>query len=372
MPINEDNAGAGAAQGQEGEAESVRRSRGVLPKFKGLESDDISRFVARVDAHKTQHKLDDKQTVEAVSDCLDGRAWSWFDNIQKKNAPGKDVWKGADRDAPCLRALLLKRYARKMTPAQIAQAMTDTRMEPKESVDDFLDRCEALQFRIEGDDYPREGDNKAAYDIMHEGAVKTLFLSGLSQELKKTALTTAKGAALADYAEAARTAETSIKQVTRQINELKLRTVDDNGDEVELDMPSSEEIAWMYASFRGRGRGRGRGGRGRGGRGRGWQGGQQSGAGGAGRGRGDGQDAGSSGSGGSGRPCYNCWERGHIAKDCPNPSKPYPGATKQTAGASSASSRATVNSISFEGEWPPTQPPTAAGTQQDFHMQMPW
>ena len=370
MPVNDgDGAAAAGAAGVAGgldQEETVRRSRGVLPKFKGLETDDVRRFVARVDAHQVQHKLDEKQTVEAVSDCLDGRAWSWFDTIQRKELAGREVWKAAG-GAPCLRAMILKRYAKKLTPAQVAQAMTETRMEPNESVDDFLDRCEVLQFRIEGDDYPRGGDNKAAYEIMHEGAVKTLFLSGLSQELKNTTLTTSKGTDLAHYAEAARVAETSMKQITKRINELKVKTVDDEGAEIELEMPSTEEIAWMYASFRGgrgRGRGRGRGGRG-GGRGRGWQGGQQTGGAGGGRGS---QDSGQ-GDGPSGPQCFNCWERGHIAKKCPNPSRPCPWTPRNSG---SSSSKPAVNSISAEGQWPPTQPPPAAGTQQDFHMRMPW
>ncbi len=332
--------------GGEGEAASeVRRSRGVLPKFKGGETDDVRRFIARVDAHKTQMKLDDKQTAEAVSECLDGRAWDWYDNVTQEKVAGRDVWT-AEAGGACLRKLLMERYAKELTPAQIAKAMHELKMEAGESVDDFLDRCKKLQFRIEGPDCPREGDNKAGYDIMHEAAIKTMFLNGLTTELKNVTLTTAKGHKLGEYVVAARTAEASVKQV-RNINELSFG--EEETDEP-LPMPTAQEVAWMYQTFRGRGRGRG--GRGRGGRGA--SGGRPGGNGGDnnGRNRGGGNSTPRENDG----PCFKCWDFGHVRKDCPNKQRPCPW------------KKSSVNSVETDNG----SKEQNSSSAQDFLTPMPW
>ena len=348
----------------EAAAEVVRRSKGVLPKFKGTDADDVRRFVARVDAHMTQHNLTQKQTVDAVSDCLDGRAWDWFDNLQSKKTAGREVWT-ADAGAACLKALMLARYAKEMTPAQVAQAMTSLKMETGESVDDFLDRCEKLQFKIEGPTFPRDGNNKAGYDIMHEGAVKTLFINGLSQGLKNTTLTTAKGLGLKDYVDAARTAETSLKQVTKRVDEVNLQDQDESSDDESLRMPSRKDIARMYAAFCSLGEG--------------WEASGREGK----KGNETSEQQPSSNSrwghsGGRGPqqakgldkyPCDQCWELGHQRERCPNEPRPYPGpATVATAKGAAA----VVDSINVaaEGEAWPLVP--RGELQQGFYMPGPW
>jgi hypothetical protein len=253
-------------------------------------------FLRKVAAYATVSRLDDAQTAQAVAFALSESALRWYGTLAEANPPANEqvnLW-------TTLRPLFVERFCRPLTAADLAKLCRDLR-QAEESVDDFYDKCQELQF-LEEERIPPAQKN----DIVHCNGVLMKFLTGLRPILRERVSATATAETLQDYLAAARKAESSVRDEKRPAAAVVLEVAGGAAAADQQHDEDDQEEAEVNAIHGGGGRGRG-GGRGGGGRGRGFQ------RGGA---RGGGRGGGGNNRDWSNVTCFFCGNKGHGIAMC--------------------------------------------------------
>jgi Retrotransposon gag protein/Zinc knuckle len=239
-------------------------------------------FLRKVTQYAAVSRLNDEQTAQAVGFALTDTAQRWYGTLAERNPPGNEVvntW--AD-----LRPLFVARFCRQLTAAELAKLSRELIQVEKETVDDFLDRCEELQ-HLEEERIP----NAQKAQVTHDNGVLMKFLSGLKTVIREKVSATATAETLADYVTAAQKAEASLRDEKKTSASVVLAL---EGQEPHKEGTGEGAAAGAAVdAVGGSRRGNQRGGGGRGGRG----------------GRGGGRDL-------SAMKCYYCGIKGHLIADC--------------------------------------------------------
>ena len=150
---------------------------------------NILEWVQHVDMGQTAAGWTDPQTCSRAKMFLKGKAMVWLQNRIISNTEGLNAWYPAANEqgirAPNLRTLLIDRFLLVNTPSEQARLRATLSQKEGEDSATFYDRVEQVQFALD-QALPSafRVDQKAAYDIVHEGQVLQAFINGLKPEVR--------------------------------------------------------------------------------------------------------------------------------------------------------------------------------------------
>lgn len=166
----------------------------------------IMEYISHVEMSRIAGGWDDAITAEKVKLKLTGHARTWLLNRIRQATPGLAAFNPplvAGNRPPGLRSLLINRFMPQQTAAEQGQLRASLVQGDNETVHNFFDRVESIQFILDMElpaDF-RDGQ-KAAYDIVHDQQVKGNFISGLKADIRRH-VTTLNVATLQDALKAA-------------------------------------------------------------------------------------------------------------------------------------------------------------------------
>ena len=196
----------------------------------------------------------DAQTCSRAKMFLKGKAMVWLQNRIVAQTEGLNRWYPPPNEAGIreqnLRTLLMDRFLLVNTPSEQARLRATLSQKDGEDSATFYDRVEQVQFALD-QALPAafRVDQKAAYDIVHEGQVLQAFINGLKTDVR-THVTTLN---LATATEARNAAMSFEMANTRKP---KIASVSSNNPD---DNMASQVASMVINAFGYQTRGRGRG-----------------------------------------------------------------------------------------------------------------
>lgn len=163
-----------------------------LGEFSGnIDTDKMTvyEYLSHVEMSRIAGGWDDPVTAEKVKLKLTGPARTWLQNRINDQTPGLAAFEPEAVNGifpPGLRALLIRRFMPQHSASEHDRLRRTMIQGPNESVQEFYDRVESIQFIFDQelpDDFRRT--SKASYDIVHNHLVRNGFLNGLKAEIKR-------------------------------------------------------------------------------------------------------------------------------------------------------------------------------------------
>lgn len=180
-----------------------------LVEFSGDLTQDkmtIIEYISHVEMSRIAGGWDDAITAEKVKLKLTGHARTWLLNRIRQATPGLAAFNPelvAGNRPPGLRSMLINRFMPQQTAAEQGQLRASLVQSENESVHNFFDRVESIQFILDME-LPAEfrDRQKASYDIVHDQQVKGNFIMGLKEDIRRH-VTTLNVATIQDALKAA-------------------------------------------------------------------------------------------------------------------------------------------------------------------------
>ena len=214
----------------------------------------ILEWVQHVDMAQTAAGWTDAQTCSRAKMFLKGKAMVWLQNRIVAQTEGLNRWYPAANEAgirqPNLRTLLMDRFLLVNTPSEQARLRATLSQKDGEDSATFYDRVEQVQFALDQAlPVAFRVDQKAAYDIVHEGQVLQAFINGLKLDVR-THVTTLNLATASE----ARNAAMSFEMANSR--KPKIASLSSNPDHESM---ASQVASMVINAFGYQNRGRGRG-----------------------------------------------------------------------------------------------------------------
>ena len=110
----------------------------TIPTYDGLTN--VKEFIRNIDRAKEQFNWSSEATAAAVKSKLTGEAYSWLRTKELQFDDGTKIWETAN-NVDGLRILLRDRFSHGISALTAAEALSDLKQKPMETVDTFFDRC---------------------------------------------------------------------------------------------------------------------------------------------------------------------------------------------------------------------------------------
>jgi type II secretory pathway pseudopilin PulG len=169
-------------------------------------------FIRKVEAYGAVSGLNQEQLAQAASFAFTGAASRWYGTLEEAEDDRIDQW-------DTLRPVFEERFCRVHSSSELSRLARDLRQKTDESVDDFFDRCQELQF-LEEASIPaaaRAGlgaAGAAGFQAIHNNGVTIKFLNGLKRQIRDRA-TASDAATIQALLQAARRAESTLRDAER-------------------------------------------------------------------------------------------------------------------------------------------------------------
>ena len=166
---------------------------------------DARIFIRKLESYAAICKLTDEQTADCVKFNVTDVASRWFATLEENLDDRVLLWS-------TLRPAFETRFCRAYTPAELASLCKSLEQKSSESVDDFMDRCQEVQF-LEEQGVPvairQHADTKQAFQDIHNNGVSLKFINGLQPAIRKRVTADSTADSLEHYLRSARRAESS-------------------------------------------------------------------------------------------------------------------------------------------------------------------
>lgn len=175
-----------------------------LKPFEGKTSSPLEAriFIRKVEAYGAVCGLSPEQLAQAASFAFSGPASRWFGTFEEAEDPRIDTW-------PTLRLLFEERFCRVHSSSELSRFLRDLRQKVDESVDDFYDRCQELQF-LEHANISAATRQAVEFSEIHNNGVTLKFINGLKKSIRDRAVIS-DATTLEGVVSAARRVETTFR-----------------------------------------------------------------------------------------------------------------------------------------------------------------
>jgi hypothetical protein len=196
-----------------------------LPKFDGTETPLQARvFMRKAEAFGAVLNYNGEQIAQAVCFALHGAASRWIGTYEEAEDPAIDDW-------DTLKDLFQERFCRPLSSTEISRLIKDLKQKENESVDEFHDRCQEIQYLQEAslDQKVRSSIDNAAFAELHKEGVLQKFLNGLQAKFRDKVANDSTATSLEAFLRAARRAESSFRDTSSHHTILEVTQQDNNG-----------------------------------------------------------------------------------------------------------------------------------------------